>query len=647
MCGIAAILGTLPPERVELSLRGMLEAQLHRGPDDGGSMVVPAAQSTLGLGSRRLAIQDISPLGHQPMVNQATGDILVYNGEIYNAPALRSLLEAEGFHFRGHSDTEVLLRAYERWGIGCLDRLRGMFALALWDARRSRLILARDHLGIKPLYYYAKEGSWFVCASEVKALLKSGLLKPEIELRALAGYLAYGGVQEPLTIYESVFSLPRGSWRELDSSGKVLAEGTYWRFPAIEESARERPHQELIEEGRAILAQSVRRHLLSDVRVGVFLSSGLDSTAVLGLSRGQQGAQQLDAVTVSFPDRPDFDEAATARATASRFGIRYHEYPVTDITARRWTCDALACMDQPSMDGLNTYIVARAISELGIAVALSGLGGDEVFGGYNLFRRVPRTYHAMSWLSPLRRSARSAVARTATLFRDGVAKTKALEIAQVNPGLIGIYFRFRRLISDLGLGSFGLRAEALGLSEDFQVQDLRYEGCYVPSDLVASVARLDAAFYLQNVLLRDSDVFGMANSLEIRVPFLDRDLVEWAFRLPGSVLLPRRAPLKHLLREICADLYSAPQRVQPKRGFTLPFGPWLIGPLREMMEENLRTVRNSGLLDPSGVDSMYELFLHEPKSSAWSRVWALVTLGQWLQTQTASSRVAAHAGQPA
>ena len=637
MCGIAAILGALSLERVELSLRMMLEAQLHRGPDDVGSMVVPAAQSTLGLGNRRLAIQDLSPLGHQPMINQATGDLLVYNGEIYNAPSLKNQLEAEGFHFRGHSDTEVLLRAYERWGIGCLDRLRGMFALALWDARRSRLILARDHLGIKPLYYSAKEGSWFVCASEVKALLKSGLLKPEIERRALAGYLAYGGIQEPLTIYEGIFSLPRGSWRELDSSGKVVAEGTYWRFPAIEESARERPLQELIEEGRALLGQSVRRHLLSDVRVGVFLSSGLDSTAVLGLGRGQQGAQQLDAFAVSFPDRLDYDEAATARATASRFGVRYHEYPVTDVTARQWICDALGHMDQPSMDGFNTYIVSRAVRELGISVALSGLGGDEVFGGYSLFRRVPWTFHAMSWLSPLRRSVRSAVARTATLFRDGVAKNKALEIAQVNPGLIGIYFRFRRLMSDFSLGSFGLRAEPLRLSEDFQVQDLCYEGCYIPSDLVASVARLDTAFYLQNILLRDSDVFGMANSLEIRVPFLDRDLVEWAFRLPGSVLLPKRAPLKHLLRQICADLYSAPQRVQSKRGFTLPLGPWLMGPLREIMEENLRTLRSSGLLDPAGLDSVCELFRREPNSSAWSRVWALVSLGHWLRIQEQES----------
>ena len=209
--------------------------------------------------------------------------------------------------------------------------------------------------------------------------------------------------------------------------------------------------------------------------------------------------------------------------------------------------------------------------------------------------------------------------------------------AQVNPGLIGIYFRFRRLMSDFSLGSFGLRAEPLRLSEDFQVQDLCYEGCYIPSDLVASVARLDTAFYLQNILLRDSDVFGMANSLEIRVPFLDRDLVEWAFRLPGSVLLPKRAPLKHLLRQICADLYSAPQRVQSKRGFTLPLGPWLMGPLREIMEENLRTLRSSGLLDPAGLDSVCELFRREPNSSAWSRVWALVSLGHWLRIQEQES----------
>jgi asparagine synthase (glutamine-hydrolysing) len=194
---------------------------------------------------------------------------------------------------------------------------------------------------------------------------------------------------------------------------------------------------------------------------------------------------------------------------------------------------------------------------------------------------------------------------------------------------------------------FGLDAKSLGLSEDFQIPDLRYEDCYIPGDHVVSVGRLDAAFYLQNILLRDSDVFGMANSLEIRVPFLDRDLVEWAFRLPGDVLLPRRAPLKYLLRKICADLYTKSLMHQPKRGFVLPFGAWLAGPLREIMEENLRFLSCSGLLDPTGIEAVRRLFQNEPDGPAWSRVWALVTFGQWLKTRTASSLVPAHAGQPA
>ena len=646
MCGIAAILGTIPAEQVEVSLRAMLNAQFHRGPDDGGWVVIPAPRSVLGLGNRRLAIQDLSPLGHQPMRNDDTGDLLVYNGEIYNAPELRALLESEGYLFRGRSDTEILLRAYEHWGIECLDRLRGMFAFAVWDARRSRLVIARDHLGIKPLYYSYNE-HWFVCASEVRALIQSGLVSSDINQRAIAGYLAYGGVQEPLTICKNVYSLARGSWRELDCTGKVLAEGTYWRFPPVQQSACERSLPDIVEEGRALLGQSVRRHLLSDVRLGIFLSSGLDSTAILGLSYDQNRIAPVDAFTVTFPDQPQYNEREEARDAAARFGARFHECPVSDGTALSWVDSALRHMDQPSMDGFNTYIVARAVHEQGIVVALSGLGGDEVLGGYDLFRRVPRTYNVMSWLSPLPRPMRLMAARLATLFTSEVAKHKAREIAVLDPGLIGLYFQYRRLVSNVGLSMLGLDAKALDLSEDFQVRDFRYEDCYVSADHVASVGRMDASFYLQNILLRDSDVFGMANSLEIRVPFLDRDLVEWAFRLPGDVLLPKRAPLKYLLRKICADLYAESQVRQSKRGFTLPWAVWLQGPLRELMNDSLRFLHSSALLDPAGINSLRQLFDREPRGPAWSRVWALVTLAHWLKTHTASPRIPVFAGQSA
>jgi asparagine synthase (glutamine-hydrolysing) len=640
MCGIAGIVGALSHAQVDGPLQSMLEAQLHRGPDDGGLKLIPVQGGTVGLGNRRLAIQDLSALGHQPMVNDATGDVLVYNGEIYNAPALRDLLKAEGFQFQGHSDTEVLMRAYERWGTECLSLLRGMFAFAVWDARRSRLVIARDPMGIKPLYYAARRDRWFVFASEVRAIILCGLLDAGIDRRSLAGYLAYGAVQEPLTIYEGVLSLPGGCWQERDKDGNIVAGGRYWQFPLPQGSGRERHVSDLVEEGRGILQESVRRHLLSDVQVGLFLSSGLDSTALLGLTPEKQN---LDAFTVSFPDHPEYNEVVSARMATERFRVRHHECPVSDSTALNWIHNALECMDQPSMDGFNSYIVSHAVRERGIVVALSGLGGDEVFLGYELFHRVPRIYHALSWLTPFPDSVRTAAAWFATAFTNNTVRQKAHEIAKVNPGLIGLYFRQRRLIGDSGLESFGFNSEALQLSEDFQVPELQYEGCYIPADLLSSVARLDAAFYLKNILLRDSDVFGMANSLEIRVPFLDLDLVEWAFRLPGDVLLPNRAPLKYLLRKIGAEVYGNLPVASSKRGFVIPISAWLRGPLRAVMETSLWMLRDSGLLDTRGIDNVEEMFRREPDTPSWSRVWALVTLGSWLRTQHARTPVLAAA----
>jgi asparagine synthase (glutamine-hydrolysing) len=616
MCGIAALLGDLPSYEIESAIGAMLDAQIHRGPDDSGSVVIPTGRAMLGLGSRRLAIQDVSSLGHQPMRNENTGDVLVYNGEIYNAPELKKLLLAAGHRFRGGSDTEVLLRCWEQWGLECLDRLRGMFAFAIWDAPRSRLVIARDHFGIKPLYYATGSGR-FACSSEVQALARCGLTTSDVDRRALAGYLAYGGVQEPLTILANVFALPPGSWQEFDSSGCSVRSGRYWCFPKSRHSAREQSLPDIVEEGRALLQSAVERHLLSDVRVGVFLSGGLDSTAILGLAQDGARGSLFEAFTVSFPDQAGDDEYGVARATAARFGARFNECQVSDSTALAWIADALARIDQPSMDGFNTYVVARAAREQGIVVALSGLGGDELFGGYNLFRRIPRSYDYVSLLSLLPVSMRKTASKLATAFASDIASQKAEEIVAGDPGLIGIYFHHRRLHSNLTLSALGVNSKDLGLSEDFQLRDRRYEDSYVPGDRIASVGRLDSSFYLQNILLRDSDVFGMANSLEIRVPFLGRDVAEWALGLPGDVLLPPRAPQKFLLRHICADLYTKAQLKQPKRGFTLPFASWLRRPLRELMEENLTFLRSSGLVDPGGIDLLRKMFAAERNGSAW------------------------------
>jgi len=631
MCGIAALLGKHKPECAAAMVHAMNDFQAHRGPDDQGAVVLQVGDGVVGLGNRRLAILDLSPQGHQPMHNPETGDVLVYNGETYNSPELRRELQQAGFNFRGHSDTEVLLRAYQHWGVDCLRRLRGMFAFALWDARRSRLLIARDHLGIKPLYYAAREGEWFVCASEVHALMGSGMVPPVVSQRALAGYLAYGAVQEPLTLYEGVFALPRGTWKEFDHLGRTTAHGTYWQFPPLDGARKCRPEQ-VAEEGRALLQQSVRRHLLSDVRVGIFLSSGLDSTAVLGIAKQFQSAtEHLHAFTVSFSDDPVYDEAAIARVTAARFGVQYHEYPVEESTALQWMRDGLAAMDQPSMDGFNTYMVARAVHEQGISVALSGMGGDELFAGYNSFRRVPRLHRVLSWMASLPPRWRAALARNLSLPMNSVVRSKAADIATAGADFLAIYFQTRRLLSDQSLARLGLDPLELDLSPGYQVPELDCDGWVAASDPVASVARLESAFYLENVLLRDTDVFGMAASLEIRVPLLDLDLVDWALRLPSDVLLPKGAPSKQLLRAMCSGFFTPAQLEQGKRGFMPPIGLWLQGPLRDTVEESLRSLKNSGLVDPSGIAPVTQIFRREPKSPAWSRVWAMVTLGHWFE----------------
>ncbi len=627
MCGIAGILGRISVDAADQAIAAMISAQHHRGPDDHGFVAHAVGSATLALGNCRLAIQDLSVLGHQPMENPDTGDLLVYNGEIYNAPELRRQLTKEGFRFRGHSDTEVLLRAYQHWGADCLTRFQGMFAFALFDNARKKLFAARDHLGIKP-FYFTRHNGVFVFASEIRALLTSRLVDDDIDRRALSGFLAFGSVQEPLTILRNTFALPPASWMEVDLDGNTTPHRQYWSIPAPATGTANM--NDLAAEGRAIFDASVKRHLLSDVPVCVFLSSGLDSTAVLGVANKVSDSRAI-AFTVSFPDEPRFDEAAIAHANAKRFGVEYRECPVDSSTALRWMSDALRTLDQPTMDGVNTYMVSRVVREGGFSVALSGQGGDELFGGYDSFHRLPgllSVFRKASFLPPsLRRSA----ALLAGLPMSASSRDKLRDVAGSMVDIAPFYFQIRRLVSNECLSQLGLAASEVGLTADYQVPELRTSDFVFPSDVPASVSRLESAFYLRNTLLRDGDVFGMANSLEIRVPFLDREFVEWAFRLPGKFLAADNGARKPMLRAMIGDLYSREQLAQPKRGFTPPFGRWLSGPLRTFMNDHLNTLKSTGLVHPRGVDAIRDMFLAQPDSPMWSRVWGLISLSSWYQ----------------
>lgn len=624
------MMGPLPADRVESALNRMLDAQAHRGPSDAGGVVFARGDHQIGLGNRRLAIVDLSPLGHQPMKNPDTGDVLVYNGEIYNAVEMRSDLESVGYRFRGRSDTEVLLRAYQHYGHDCLDRLRGMFAFGLWDASTNTTFLARDCIGIKPLYY-VRLAKGFLFGSEIRALLASGLLEPEVDRAALAAYFAYGSVQEPLTIIQGVRCLKPGSWMEVDPGGQIVQQGTYWEMPRPDPGARTaRRPEDLKEEGSYLLQQAVRRHLISDAPLGIFLSSGLDSTAVLGLAR-KANSGPVHSFTVSFPEHPHLDEGPIARLTAERLQSIHHEHPMTFATALSWLKDGLGSMDQPAMDGMNTYIVSRAVREAGLVVALTGQGGDEIFGGYRSFRGIPRWQRRLRPVQFLPTQIRKLMFGLAAWRMNSLSRQKVREIAATEPTLLNLYFRYRRLFSDRDIGELGIDPISLGLDTTFQVADLDYLPYLVDNQQTGTIARLETGFYLRNTLLRDGDVYGMANSIEIRPPFLDRDILDWTFGLPDDLLLPPGAPDKFLLRLACGEFYNEHLAQRPKQGFELPVSEWLLGPLRDRMEDSLGAVKASSLVDPAGVEKMRRTFLAGTRSAGWS-VWTLMTLGQWLQS---------------
>ncbi len=626
MCGIAGIIGGYRREQAGAAIEAMTAAQFHRGPDDGGTEIIETRSGSVALGARRLAILDLSPAGHQPMTDETTGNVLAYNGEIYNFPELRDELIATGHTFHGRGDTEVILVGYREWGRAVLDKLRGMFAFALWDAQRQRLLIARDHLGIKPLYH-ASTPEGFACASEVRALLAGGLIAATLDRRGLASYLAYGAVQEPFTIVEQIRALPAGTWMEVDARGATVDHGRYWDFPAIERPTM--TEVDLVAHGRELLERSVKRHLLSDVPLGVFLSSGLDSTSIGGLAK-LASDHDVHAFTVSFPEDDALNERPVAAAAAERLGLVFHDMPVDRQTALEWATSGIDAMDQPAMDGLNTYIVARAVREAGLTVALSGQGGDEVFGGYRTFTAVPRIAAVNRVLRFVPAGMRSSVAAAVARPSGRVRSEKAREVTSVT-AIEDIYFMFRRLLPDRDLHALGHTATGSGLSANF-LDPLLPPRALVAGDPVATVGRHETQFYLGNTLLRDGDVYGMASSLEIRVPMLDRDVVDWAFSLPGDVLLPRGKPPKHLLRAMCSDVLGADQLERPKQGFNLPLATWMKGPLTDVRIGGLQAVIDSGLMEPEGVRAIERDYLDDPYRSAWTRIWALVTLGEWLTT---------------
>jgi len=554
-----------------------------RGPDARGAWY--SDDGRLGMGHRRLSIIDLSENGAQPMTNARGNLVLSFNGEIYNYKSLRFLLEREGWIFRTMTDTEVLLHLYEMKGEAMLKELRGMFAFVLWDQTREKLLLARDSYGIKPLYY-ANDGWTVRIASQVKALLAGGKVSRQIDPAGHAGYFLFGSVPEPYTTYQEIKEVPAGSIICIDGLGPSPPK-VWSSISAIIGAARhaERPADlhEANETVREAIRDTVEHHLVSDVPVGAFLSSGIDSTALVGLAN-EVDTQGIETMTLAFSEFSGGrdDESLRAEHIARIYGTKHTTCHISEAEFREDLPNILDSMDQPSIDGINTWMVSKKASELGLKVCLSGLGGDELFGGYPSFRQIPKWVRAMSIPSRIPFLGRSCRIGFQLMGAQSFGfNPKAAEFVNYAGTYPGAYLLKRGLFLPWELpGLLGKELAFEGLRR-LKVHDYIESAIQPdPGSGFARVACLESSLYLRNQLLRDADWAGMAHSLEVRVPLVD------------TVLLNRVAPLaytrfmdagKALLASTPAKATGASVTGFRKTGFSIPMEPW-ISNLRDTLD---------------------------------------------------------------
>ena len=616
MCGIAGVIGSSWEQAALLKAR---DAMTHRGPNDAGVAAISTRQgSRLGLAHRRLSILDLSAAGHQPMADRNTGNLIVFNGEIYNHLEIRQQLPPSEYF--STSDTETLLAAYAHWGRGFLEHLTGMFAFAIWDQSQQELLLARDRLGKKPLYYTAGLGN-FAFASEIKALLASGFVSRHANPLGIESFLAFGAVQEPLTILRDVQILGSGELLRVDGEGLVIEKRAYWSLDTAFNRTDEKPGPERI---RECFFQAVKDRLISDVPLGAFLSGGTDSSAVVA-AMSATSSSRPKTFCLDFAEGQN-REGRFAKIVADKFGTDHHNVVVEagDLLAR--LDRAFAFMDQPTVDGINSYFVSEVARSSGVTVALSGQGGDELFAGYPSFRFLPRLLRMSAvpgWLS----------GGALKVLAAGAGSTPRLQkltafFASGERDIYSAYSHQRGIFWD------SIRSDLL--LEPSRIRGADWLRLAVPperlaTDTVNQVGQLEIVCYLRNTLLRDLDVFSMAHSLEVRTPILDHRLVELLAPIPGKLKVTREPNKGLLVAALGTDL---PQEVLYRRKgvFSFPWEQWLRNGMRNEVEEllgsNHQVCENIGL-NRQTVQAYWKRFLNHDAQVFWMQVWALNVLVRW------------------
>lgn len=590
----------------------MNHAMKHRGPDDNGI----ADFNGLSLGHQRLAIIDLSPAGHQPMKREVV--TIVFNGEIYNYRDVRSKLSQ--YEFTSDSDTEVLIRAWQHWGVEMLQHLNGMFAFAIWDEAKQQLFIARDRLGIKPLYY-SQSGDNLIFASEVRSLLASGKVKRKINRSALYDYFSYQTVHAPATIVENVRMLMPGHYI-IAHKGKLNFH--QWWKPEVNAAFADLSEQAIRNKTRELLSDAVKIRMVADVPFGAFLSGGIDSSLVVGLMQ-QVSSQPVKTFSVVFDDS-EFSEAKYARRVAEHFGTEHHEIKLKPADFLDLLPDALSAMDHPSGDGPNTYVVSGATRKAGVTMALSGLGGDELFAGYPVFKRLMKLRET-TLLKNSPAFARKFVATTIGLLRKDIGSRKAAEILKlksVNPGSAYPIVR-KVLLHDQIEKLFSVPETSIDSHAFTQQLFSQYDNQH----LLSAVSEAEIRTYMQNVLLRDTDQMSMAHALEVRVPFLDYRLVEFALSLNDNAKFP--VTPKKLLADSFHDFLPDEIFSRKKMGFVMPWEHWMKNELRDLCYLSLKRFGEREGIHSKELLKLWSKFESGSGEVSWSRIWPIVVLENWIE----------------
>ena len=614
MCGINGII-SFKVSNLSETVEKMNRRLSHRGPDDDGIW----CSENIALGHKRLSIIDLSSAGHQPMISSCGRYVIVYNGEIYNFKELKKNLD---YPFITKTDTEVILAAWAKYGTKTVDLLHGMFAFAMFDIKEKNIYLVRDRLGIKPLYW-CETAKGFAFSSEIRALVTSGIVEPVISPVALTDYLRYQTVQTPDTILETVKMSEPGSIITINTVTGNKTFSTYWSidgFKPIDNISIEDARKGV----RELFFKAVEKRLISDVPFGAFLSGGIDSSATVG-AMAKVANNRIKTFNISFAEE-EFSEARYARFIAEMFQTEHYEIKLSPTQFLEYLPDALSSMDHPSGDGPNTYIVSKVTKEAGIDMALSGLGGDELFAGYTIFQRMLKL-EKYSVLWKTHKGIRNIAGKLISSIRPGVATTKmAALLSAPQFDFAEMYAISRQALMDNDLTNI---LNITPLPYHLPVARLHKLNMNIDKNhRLSCVSMAEMITYMQTVLLRDSDQISMAHTLELRVPFLDHELVEFVLSLPDSIKYPHTP--KKLLTDSLPDLLPNYIVNRPKMGFVLPWAHWLKNELFHYADTRIRNLSKREFFNEKAVLNLWENFQKGDTKITYSRIFPLVALEEWL-----------------